>query len=29
MRSQRFREIYGVPIEAAGTGPFQAWPDSS
>jgi hypothetical protein len=29
MRSQRFYEIYGVPIEAAGEGPFQAWPDSS
>jgi P4 family phage/plasmid primase-like protien len=29
MRNQRFYEIYGVPIEAAGEGPFQAWPDSS
>jgi DNA polymerase I-like protein with 3'-5' exonuclease and polymerase domains len=29
MRNQRFYEIYGVPIEAAGEGPFHAWPDSS
>jgi P4 family phage/plasmid primase-like protien len=29
MRNQRFCEIYRVPIEAAGEGPFRAWPDSS
>jgi DNA polymerase-1 len=29
MRNQRFTEIYGVPIEAAASAPFTAWPDSS
>jgi DNA polymerase I-like protein with 3'-5' exonuclease and polymerase domains len=29
MRNERFCETYGVPIEAAASEPFHAWPDSS
>lgn len=29
MRNERFEQIYGVPIEAAASAPFTAWPDSS